>query len=139
MALTDLILACISSSSISVMWNGKTSDPLPHQKELDRKILYHPIFLSFAWITSLLDWIFLFTQSLKPSRAKRRSLTLNHVFLCRWYFSFCSCHSSTMYILFFQISLNSSFPKTLLHKHNNPLHPTPYHIISSRGLIETVE
>ena len=25
--LTDLILACISSSSVSVTWNGKTSDP----------------------------------------------------------------------------------------------------------------
>ena len=30
--LTDLILACISSSSISVMWNGKASDPFTTSK-----------------------------------------------------------------------------------------------------------
>ena len=137
MALTDLILACISSSSISVMWNGKTSDPLPHQKELDRKILYHPIFLSFAWITSLLDWIFLFTQSLKPSRAKRRSLTLNHVFFADDIFLFAHA-SHQQCIFFFPNKSKLFFPKTLLHKHNNPLHPTPYHI-SGRGLIETGE
>ena len=45
----NLIMQCLTSSSMQVLWNGKPSSTFKPQRGIRQVILYPPIFLSCAW------------------------------------------------------------------------------------------
>ena len=69
--IVDLIMACISSSTISILWNGKASirqeDPLPYV-----------FILCLNQLSLTLDQA-LHSKQLKPIRVGRHPILFNHV------------------------------------------------------------
>ena len=88
-SIIDLIMACISSASISIIWNGTVSQSFTCSRDIRQGYPLSPyIFILCLNHLSLSLDLALHTKQLKPIRVGRRSIGFNHIlfaddiFLC---------------------------------------------------------
>lgn len=97
----DLIMACLETSSISVMWNGQTSKPFNPSGGVRQGDSLSPylFILCLNQLSLLLDST-LHTKSFQPIKINRRDLSFNHIFFVDDIFLFTHANPQEAYILF---------------------------------------
>ncbi|KAL0014391.1 hypothetical protein SO802_001460 [Lithocarpus litseifolius] len=97
----DLIMACLETSSISVMWNGQISKPFnPSRGDCQGDPLSPYLFILCLNHLSLLLDSALHTKTLQPIKVNRRDLSFNHIFFADDIFLFAHANPQQTYILF---------------------------------------
>ena len=97
----DLIMACLETSLISVMWNGQISKPFNPSGGVRQGDPLSPylFILCLNRLSILLDSA-LHIKSLQPIKVNRRDLSFNHIFFADDIFLFTHANPQQAYILF---------------------------------------
>ena len=97
----DLIMACLETSLILVMWNGQISKPFNPSRGVRQGDPLSPylFILCLNHLSLLLDSA-LHTKSLQPIKVNRRDLSFNHIFFADDIFLFAHANPQQAYILF---------------------------------------
>ena len=97
----DLIMACLETSLILVMWNGQISKPFNPSRGVRQGDPLSPylFILCLNHLSLLLDSA-LHTKSLQPIKVNRRDLSSNHIFFADDIFLFAHANPQQAYILF---------------------------------------
>lgn len=97
----DLIMACIASASISIIWNGKVSPAFTPSRGIWQGDPLSPyIFILCLIHLSLSLDLALHTKQLKPIRVSRRPIEFNHILYADDIFLFAHANVNVCNVLF---------------------------------------